>query len=202
MLTKMSEHVGKLEAHVARAPLTPSGSSVTEHDSDPDKDGSGTVSFYVPITVAWTDCEQSPPWPDVPARDTIMNVHFKNLVLFCDSYPPTQHAYQDFLYAQPTMDPQSFKSVTRRLCQVSDTILFLIKCLSFHMALVMGRKMKNNQIFVEYLEAASGNFKKAREFIGPTADELCDYQIAEEEQSDSSKFYYVLQFTLLMKYSD
>jgi hypothetical protein len=70
------------------------------------------------------------------------------------------------------------------------------------MALAMGRKTKNNHIFVEYLEAASRNLKKAREFIEPAADELLDYQSAEEEQSDTSKFYYVVQFMLLMQFSD
>ena len=100
------------------------------------------------------------------------------------------------------MDPESFKTVTRKLCQVSETILFLMKCLSFHMALAMGRKTKNNRIFVEYLEGASGNLKKAREFIEPAADELRDYQSMEEEQSNTGKFYYVLRFTLLTQHSD
>ena len=45
MLDKMYEHIAKLKARAARAPPTPSGSSVTEPDSDPDKDDSGTVSF-------------------------------------------------------------------------------------------------------------------------------------------------------------
>ena len=70
------------------------------------------------------------------------------------------------------------------------------------MALGMGRETKNNQIFVEYLEGASGNLKKAREFIEPAADELRDYQSAEEEQSNTGKFHYVPQFTLLTQYSD
>ena len=100
------------------------------------------------------------------------------------------------------MDPESFKSVTGRLCQVSETISFLIECLSSHMALAMGRKTKNNRIFVEYLEAASGNLKKARKFIEPAMDELRDYQSADEEQSDTSKFYYVAQFMVLTQYSD
>lgn len=70
------------------------------------------------------------------------------------------------------------------------------------MALAMGRKTKNNRIFVEYLEAASGNLKKARKFIEPATDELRDYQSADEEQSDTSKFYYVAQFMVLTQYSD
>jgi hypothetical protein len=45
MLERMYEHIGWLKARAARAPPTPSGSSVTEPDSDLDKDESGTVSF-------------------------------------------------------------------------------------------------------------------------------------------------------------
>lgn len=46
-LDKIYEYIGHLKARAARAPPTPSGSSVTEPDSDPNKDESGTVSFHV-----------------------------------------------------------------------------------------------------------------------------------------------------------
>ena len=43
MLDRMYDEIGRLRARAARAPPTPSGSSVTEPDSDPDKDETGTV---------------------------------------------------------------------------------------------------------------------------------------------------------------
>ena len=131
-----------------------------------------------------------------------MSLHFKTLVAFCDNYPPIQRAYRDFLYAEPTMDPESFKRITTKLCHISETIVFLIKCLSFHMALAVGKKTMNNRLFVEYLEGASGNIKKAREYIDLAARELQLFQEAEEEQDESSKFSYRLQFTLLTQSSD
>ena len=115
-----------------------------------------------------------------------MNVHFQNLIAFCDNYPPIQRAYRDFLYARPTMDPESFKLVTKRLCQLSETIIFLIKCLSYHMGLMVGRKTKNNRIFVEYLGAASSNLRKAQEFIDLAAEELRAYQDGQEECGSST----------------
>lgn len=203
MLERMYEHIGRLKARAARAPPTPSGSSVTEPDSDPDKDESGIVSFYVAgIQITRTHDEQSPPWPDIPKPDAIMNIHFQNLIAFCDTYPPIQRAYRDFLHARPTMDPESFKRVSSRLCQTSETIIFLTKCLSYHMALMMGKKTKNNRIFVEYLEGASGNLRKAKEFIDLAAEELCAYQEAEEGQRSSGKLYTVVQFTQLMQCTD
>jgi RNase P/RNase MRP subunit POP5 len=60
------------------------------------------------------------------------------------------------------------------------------------MALTMGKKTKNNRIFVEYLGGASGNLRKAKEFIDLAADELRAYQEAEEEQRSSGKLYTVL----------
>lgn len=127
-----------------------------------------------------------------------MNLHFKTLIAFCDNYPPIQRAYRDFLYAEPTMDPESFKHVTRRLCHVSETIIFLIKALSFHMALAVGKKTTNNRLFVEYLEGASGNIRKARGYIDLAAHELQLFQEAEEGRDDSGKSSGTMpQFALL-----
>jgi hypothetical protein len=72
---------------------------------------------------------------------------------------------------------------------MSETIIFLTKCLSYHMALMMGKKTKNNRIFVEYLEGASGNLRKAKEFIHLAAEELRAHQEGEEEHTSSSKLY-------------
>lgn len=56
----------------------------------------------------------------------------------------------------------------------------------------MGKKTKNNRIFVEYLGGASGNLRKAKEFIDLAAEELRAYQEAEEEQISSGKLYTVV----------
>ena len=47
VMDQMYEQIGWLKARAARAPPTPSGSSVTEPESDPDKDETGTVSPFV-----------------------------------------------------------------------------------------------------------------------------------------------------------
>jgi hypothetical protein len=130
-----------------------------------------------------------------------MDVHFKNLISFCENYKPIFHLYCNFLDVQPTMDPESFKRVSRRLCELAETITFLVTCLCYHMALNMGKKTPNNRLFVEYLGGASGNLRKGKEFISLAAEELQSYQEAEEKQDESSKCSYMLQFTLLTQCS-
>lgn len=115
-----------------------------------------------------------------------MNVHFSNLISFCENYKPIYRAYRDFLQANPTMDPESFKHVSKRLCELAETMVLLVTCLCYHMALKMGRKTKSNHMFVEYLGGANGNLRKAKEFIDLAAEELQSYQ-TEEWQDDSSK---------------
>lgn len=74
----------------------------------------------------------------------------------------------------------------RTFCDIAETIIFLMKTLSYYMALNMGKKTRNNHIFVEYLGPTNHNLQKAKEFIDLAAEELCAYQ-EEARQGNTSK---------------
>lgn len=125
-----------------------------------------------------------------------MNVHFKNLISFCENYKPIYRLYRDFLDIQlASINPKSFNRISRRLCELAETIITLTTCLCYHMALKMGKKTKNNRLLVEYLGGASGNLRKGKEFIALATEELQSHQEVEEKQDKSGKFFIAIYAT-------